>query len=144
LTAKKPMPADAVPAFCDTNILLYRFIDDPKSYISKALMAEPFAISVQVLNEFANVARRKLRVDWNEINTRLILVRALASSIYPITLENHSLGLHFAERYQLAVYDSMIVASALLAGCNTLYSEDMQHGMIIEGRLTIRNPFITV
>jgi predicted nucleic acid-binding protein len=135
------MPADAAPAFCDTNILLYRFMDDPKNYISKALMAEPFAISVQVLNEFANVARRKLRVDWNEINTRLILVRALASSIYPITIENHALGLHFAERYQLAVHDSMIVASALLAGCDTLYSEDMQHGMVIEGRLTICNPF---
>jgi predicted nucleic acid-binding protein len=136
------MPADAAPAFCDTNILLYHFLDDPKSYISIALMAEPFAISVQILNEFANVARRKLRVDWNEINTRLILVRALASSIYPITLENHALGLHLAERYQLAVHDSMIVASALLAGCETLYSEDMQHGMVIEGRLTIRNPFV--
>ena len=136
------MPADAVPAFCDTNILLYRFMDDPKSYISKALMTEPFAISVQVLNEFANVARRKLRVDWDEINTRLILVRALASLIYPITLENHALGLHLAERYQLAVHDSMIVASALLAGCDTLYSEDMQHGMVIEGRLTICNPFV--
>lgn len=136
------MPADAAPAFCDTNILLYRFMHDPKSHISKALMVEPFAISVQVLSEFANVARRKLRVDWDEINTRLILVRASASSIYPITLENHALGLHFAERYQLAVHDSMIVASALLAGCDTLYSEDMQHGMVIEGRLTIRNPFI--
>jgi predicted nucleic acid-binding protein len=136
------MPADAAPAFCDTNILLYRFMDDPKSYISKALMAEPFAISVQVLNEFANVARRKLRVDWKEINTRLILVRALALSIYPITLENHALGLHFAERYQLAVHDSMIVANALSAGCDTLYSEDMQHGVVIEGRLTICNPFI--
>jgi predicted nucleic acid-binding protein len=136
------MPADAAPAFCDTNILLYRFMDDPKSEIAKALMAEPFVISIQVLNEFANVARRKLRVDWHEINTRLILVRALASSTHPITLENHALGLHFAERYQLAVHDSMIVASALLAGCNTLYSEDMQHGMVIEGRLAIRNPFI--
>jgi predicted nucleic acid-binding protein len=136
------MPADAGSAFCDTNILLYRFIDDPKSYISKALMAEPFAISVQVLNEFANVARRKWRVDWDEINTRLILVRALASSIYPTTLENHALGSHFAERYQLAVHDSMIVANALSAGCDTLYTEDMQHGMVIEGRLTICNPFI--
>jgi predicted nucleic acid-binding protein len=136
------MPVDAVPAFCDTNILLYRFMGDPKSYITKALMAEPFVISVQVLNEFANVARRKLRVDWDEINTRLILVRALATSIYPVTLESHALGLHFAERYKLAVHDSMIVASAILAGCDTLYSEDMQHGMIIEGRLTICNPFI--
>ena len=136
------MPADAVPAFCDTNILLYRFIDDPKSRISKALMADPFMISVQVLNEFANVARRKLRVDWDEINTRLILVRALATAIHPITLENHALGLHFAERYQLGIHDSMIVASALLAGCDTLYSEDMQHGMVIEGRLNICNPFV--
>jgi predicted nucleic acid-binding protein len=136
------MPANAVPIFCDTNILLYRFIDDPKSDIAEALIAEPFVISVQVLNEFANVAKRKLRIDWSQINKHLIFVRALASSIYPITLENHALGLHFAERYQLAVYDSMIVASALLAGCDTLYSEDMQHDMVIEGRLTIRNPFI--
>jgi predicted nucleic acid-binding protein len=97
---------------------------------------------VQVLNEFANVSKRKLRADWNAINTRLILIRSVANSIHPITLESHALGVYFAERYQLALYDSVVLASAMLAGSDTLYSEDMQHGMVIEGRLTIRNPFI--
>ena len=53
----------------------------------------------------------------------------------------HDIGLKIAERYGLSVYDAMIVASALLAGCKTVLSEDMQDGQVLEGRLRIRNPF---
>lgn len=135
------MRADVVATFCDTNILLYRFTDDPKSNTVAAIMAEPFAISVQILNEFASVSRRKFKIDWPQINLRLRLLQASAAAVHPITVETHALSLHCAERYQFALYYSMIVASALLAGCNTLFSEDMQHGMVIEDRLTLLNPF---
>lgn len=47
-----------------------------------------------------------------------------------------------AKRYQLSVYDAMIAAAALEAGCTTLASEDLSAGQRFEGRLTIRNPFV--
>ena len=58
-----------------------------------------------------------------------------------MTVEDHDRGVDLAERYGFWVYDAMIVASALLARCATLYSEDMQDGQVIDGCLTIRNPF---
>ena len=62
-------------------------------------------------------------------------------AVVPLALETHELGLHIAERYRFSIYDALIVAAALLAGCGTLYSEDLQDGQSIDGRLVIRNPF---
>jgi predicted nucleic acid-binding protein len=59
-----------------------------------------------------------------------------------LTIETHTQGLKLAELYQFSVYDSMIVAAALLADCHILYSEDMQHGLLVEGSLRIQNPFV--
>jgi len=95
---------------------------------------------VQVLNELANVALRKLSMPWPEINEVLSLVRSVCP-VEPLTVETHDGGRRVAERYQLSVYDSMIVAAALIAGCNTLYSEDMQDGLLIDKQLHILNPF---
>ncbi len=92
------------------------------------------------MNEVANVARRKMQMSWSAANLLLSDVRALLT-VRPLTLEVHSAGLGLAERYGLSIYDAMIVASALDADCDTLWSEDMQHGMAIEGRLRILNPF---
>ena len=97
-------------------------------------------LSVQVLNEFASVASRKLRMSIAEIREVLTTIRAVCKLV-PIGEETHDLGLQLAERYGQSVYDAMIVASALLAGCKTVLSEDMQDGQTIEGRLAIRNPF---
>jgi predicted nucleic acid-binding protein len=96
-----------------------------------------------VLNELANVARRKMRLSWTETHTLLSLVRGLLP-VHPLTVESHETGLALAERHGLSTYDAMIAASALLADCDTLWSEDMQDGMRIEGRLRIANPFRTM
>ncbi len=94
-------------------------------------------IIVQVLNEFASVAARKLGMSWVEIQEILSQARAVCP-VEPITVEVHDCGLRLAERYGLPVYDAMIVASALIAGCTTLYSEDMQDGQVIDDQLALR------
>ncbi len=95
---------------------------------------------MQVLNELANVARRKMGLSWPETHAFLSTVRALLP-VEPIAADVHDLGLAIAERYGLSIYDAMITASALLADCDTLWSEDMPDGLVIENRLRIANPF---
>ena len=75
-----------------------------------------------------------------ETRESLGVIRAVCK-VVPVTGETHDKGLEIVERYGLAVYDAMIVASALLAGCGTLLSEDMQDGQVLDGRLTVSNPF---
>lgn len=132
----------AVAPFLDSNILLYSYSNDARSSTAKRITSEPYAISVQVLNEFANVSIRKQNLDWETVESRLIAVVTLAETIVPLSMETHMLGLVVARRYRLQLYDGMIVAAALLADSETLLSEDMHHGLVIEGRLTIRNPFV--
>jgi len=95
---------------------------------------------VQVLNELANVARRKMRMSWQDTHALLSLLRGLLT-VHPIAVEIHDTGLALAERYNLAITDAMIAASALSADCDTLWSEDMQHGMVLDGRLRVVDPF---
>jgi predicted nucleic acid-binding protein len=64
-----------------------------------------------------------------------------ALTVHPLTLETHESGLRLAERHGLSVYDAMIVASAIQAGCDVLWSEDMQDGMAIDETVRIANPF---
>ena len=130
------------PPFFDTNVLVYAALQpDPRSDAARALLRGGGVVSVQVLNEFANVARRKLRRTWPEVQQALAAVRALCPAPRPITTATHEAALALAERTGYAVYDALILASALEAGCDTVCSEDMQDGQVIEGRLTIRNPF---
>jgi predicted nucleic acid-binding protein len=131
----------ATERFLATNILLYLLSGDhARADRAEDELSKGGIISVQVLNEFAAVASRKLKMSIAEIREALTTIRAVCT-IVPISEETHDLGLHIAERYRLSVYDAMIVAAALLAECKTLISEDMQHGQILEGRLTVRNPF---
>ena len=132
-------------SFIDTNVLLYIASDDQ----TKANRAESIigdgggVISVQVLNELTNVARRKMRMSWADTRAFLAMIRALLP-IRPLTVEVHETGLGLAERYRLSIFDAMIAASALDANCATLWSEDMQDGMMIDSRLRIVNPFRAV
>ncbi len=98
-------------------------------------------ISVQVLNEFVNVAHRKLRRPWPEIAMAVSAIRDLCPPPAPITLATHEAALGVANRAGYQFYDALIIAAALEAGCGTLFSEDLQDGQVIEGSLTIRNPF---
>lgn len=78
---------------------------------------------------------------WAETEEILSTVQALLA-VEPLALDTHKLGCEIARRYQLSVYDGMIVAAALLANSSTLYSEDMQHGLVVEKRLIIQNPYV--
>lgn len=127
--------------FLDTNVLVYlASVDARKADIAERLLSEGGTVSVQVLNELANVARRKMRLDWDETTAFLAAIRPFVT-VVPVTAETHELGLALAERYRLSVYDAMIAAAGLLAGCGQLMSEDMQDGMVLAGEMTVRNPF---
>ena len=128
-------------AFLDTNVLLYLLSEDrAKADTAQALLRARGTVSVQVLNEFASVATRKLRLGFAEAGELLASIRYFCR-VEPVTIETHELGLACCERYGYAVYDSMILAAAMLAGCRTLLSEDMQADQTIMDRLVIRNPF---
>jgi predicted nucleic acid-binding protein len=128
--------------FFDTNVFVYAIIqDDPRSDQAEELIAQGGTISVQVLSEFAAVARRKSKMPWVEIGRALDDIRVLCPDPLPVTLDTHREALTIAERYGYKIYDALIVASALEAQCTILYSEDMQDGQLIDERLTIRNPF---
>jgi predicted nucleic acid-binding protein len=128
-------------AFIDTNILVYAQQTGAKADHARAVMAAGGKLSVQVLNEFAAVSSRKLGHDWRDIAEAIDDVLALLDPPQPLTLELHAAARTLAERHRLSFYDALIVAAALEAGCDTLYSEDMRHGQTI-GTLRIRNPFV--
>ena len=128
--------------FFDTNILLYLLSKDKrKADCAEAIIAMGGMISVQVLNEFASVAFRKLGMAYHEIREILNSIRAICQ-VQPVTIETHDLGLNIVERIGFSLYDSMIVSAALQSGCSILYSEDMQHGQEINAQLIITNPFL--
>lgn len=127
--------------FFDTNVLVYAFSDGPKRQPAREALAAGGVISAQVLNEFTNVSRRKQKREWAEIEAALAVVRARFPKVVPLTAETHAAALVIARDHGLAFYDALIVAAALEAGCDTLYSEDLQDGRAIGG-LTIRNPFL--
>ena len=128
--------------FVDTNVLLYLLSgDDTRADRAERELSRGAVVSVQVLNEFAAVATRKLRMSIAEIREVLATVRAVCK-VLPVDEPTHDAGMRLAERYGLSIYDAMIVAAALSAGCKTLVSEDMQDGQVFDRRLTIRNPFL--
>lgn len=135
------MTPSAVLPFVDTNVLLYLISHDAaKARRAEKLLSARVCISVQVLNEFANVARRKHGLDWHELTEVLDGIRHCVQ-VQDLTLDTHLLGLALAARYRFSVYDAMIAAAALRAGCSTLLSEDFQTGQLIDERLKVVNPF---
>ena len=128
-------------SFFDTNVLLYAFgQQDTRSETARRLVEEGGVVGVQVLNEFAAVARRKLRMSWVEVVEALAAIRVLCPSPVSVSIETHEAAMRIAERYGYSIYDALIVSAALETNCGTLYSEDICDGQVIEG-LTIRNPF---
>ena len=128
--------------FFDSNVLIYAMVSgDSRTERAQQLVAQGGVISVQVLNEFVAVARRKMRMPWQDVIEALDAIRILFPSPGAITIDTHQGALAIAERYGYRIYDALIVAAALEARCTILYSEDMQDGQVVEGKLTIRNPF---
>lgn len=127
-------------SFFDTNVLLYLLSKDAaKADLAEALLATGGVVSVQVLNEFASVATRKLAMTIPEIREILSTIRAVCV-VRSLDIETHDLGLEMAELYGFSIYDGLIVAAAVSAGCAILYTEDLQQGQVID-QLTIQNPF---
>jgi predicted nucleic acid-binding protein len=132
--------------FFDTNILLYSQVDEcqAKKDIAKSLLAdkivsgEPY-ISVQVSNEFVVNALRKGK-SLTEVQK---IVEQFLKSFHVLSITKHTSmdAFRISSRYQFSFWDSLIVASALEAGCTTLYTEDLQDGQIVDGILVVRNPF---
>lgn len=127
--------------FLDTNVLIYAFAEDPRSHRAQELLAQGCTIGVQILNEFTNVARRKLNMNWGEIGDALSSIRILCPIVVPMDLDVHDEAIAIAERYGFQIFDALVVASAKRSGCDVLWSEDMQDGMIIDSQLHIINPF---
>jgi predicted nucleic acid-binding protein len=130
-----------VSAFFDTNILLHAQQAGAKGTRARALLSGGGTLSIQVLNEFTAVARRKLGKQWREIGAAISDVLALLDPPLALTLELHDAARALAEGEQLSFYNALIIASAIGGGCDVLYSEDMQHGRSISG-LAIVNPFL--
>ena len=132
--------------FFDTNIIVYLYSQDEpdKQYIAKNLVEnnQPI-ISTQVLSELSNVLRRKFKLEYTDIVATINQIKAI-SQISTITSDNIVNALHLANKYHYSFYDSLIITVALAENCTILYTEDLQHGQIIESTLTIQNPFINL
>jgi predicted nucleic acid-binding protein len=131
---------NAAEPFLDTNVLLYLLSDDEaKAERAEGLLRAGAVVSVQVLNEFVAVARRKTQLSLADIRDSLAVIRNFCS-VRAIDIETHEAALSICERHRLTIYDALIVAAARLAGSSHLWTEDMQDGQTIDG-VTITNPF---
>jgi predicted nucleic acid-binding protein len=105
------------------------------------LVAEGGVIAIQSLNEFTDVSRRKLNKGWNEIESDIEALLDTCALFENVTADVHAKGRRIAERYQLRIFDAMLIATALEAKCSSFISEDLQAGAVFEDRLTASNPF---
>jgi predicted nucleic acid-binding protein len=128
--------------FFDTNILIYAVTEgDSRSARANELLSSGGVISVQILNEFASVARRTILMSWSDVNEALDAFRILCPSPLPLTVEMHEEAVEIAQTHGYNIYDALVISAALRAKCTTLYSEDFHDGQTM-GALTIRNPFV--
>ena len=126
--------------FIDSNVVLYLFSSDTvKADRAESLLQSGGLISVQVLNEVASVCLRKLNMTWEDIDTVLETLKTTCE-VLPVTLASHEKAVGLAKRFQISFYDANIVATAILCGADTLFSEDLQNGMSMDS-LTVVNPF---
>jgi predicted nucleic acid-binding protein len=132
-----------LPVFFDSNVLIYAFTQaGGKTDRAQRALSSGGVISVQSLNETANTLRRKFNVSWSRIGLISAAILESCPDPLPLRLDTHRAALRICERYGYSVYDGLIVAAAVEAGCTKLYSEDMQHGQVVEG-VRIENPFLS-
>ncbi len=127
--------------FVDTNVILYLFTDnDKKKNIAASLLSPANVISTQVVNENINVCLRKLKFGKEEAyaHGKSLLDTFNVVNLYPPTITN---AFNLSIKYGFSYWDSLIVATALENNCEILLSEDMQDGLLVEGKMKIKNPF---
>ena len=128
--------------FLDSNVVIYTLDAlDERRETALRLVSAGGVVSAQVLSETANVARRKLHFDYPAIANILAEI-SRSCEVLPISAETVRRALHIGERYGFSYFDALIIASARLAGCKILYSEDLQHKQVIDDELVILNPFL--
>ena len=125
----------------DTNIAIYAFSKDAKAEIAREILSVSNFVSVQLLNEYANTAIRKRRLSWPEINADLAVILRTVPIIRTLNLDANREAARLAERYRLSFYDALMLAVSIAGGARTIYSEDMQHDLLVDGTLRIIDPF---
>ena len=131
-----------MPAFVDTNVVVYAFGQDAaKVERAESILGEQPTISVQVINEFLSVCRVKLGFD---LATRHRLASELLAGCNVVALDSRVVekAMEIESQSGISYWDALIVAAAILSGCETLYSEDFQHLRVFDGVLTVVNPFV--
>ncbi len=129
--------------FLDTNIVVYLYSgDEPEKRAAALALIEQnnSIVSTQVLSELANTLSRKFGLSYDVVAQAVAEVRD-ACTVVPVMPDTIAQALVLAQKYRYSYYDSLILAAALSAGCETLTTEDMKHGQSIDGALTIHNPF---
>ncbi|HEU0187190.1 MAG TPA: PIN domain-containing protein [Gallionellaceae bacterium] len=127
--------------FLDSNIVLYALGDDEaKRTVATALLAQRPLVSTQVINECSHVLRRKLQLSPAQVREKMERLLDVVQ-IADVGLAETRMAWEVAHRYGFSHYDSLIIAAALSAGCETLYTEDMQSSQVINERLKLLNPF---
>jgi len=129
-----------VSAFWDTNVVVYAFVAGPKQQIARRALMSGGVISVQVLNEFVNVMTRKMRQSWEDVERFLSALHVRFPTAAPLTMQTHAAARALARDHSIAFYDALIVAAAIEAECDRLYSEDLQHGRRF-GNCLVVDPF---
>lgn len=133
----------SVRIFLDTNILVYTYsVSEPEKKLkAQALVNDnETVVSTQVLQELCNIITRKFKVPFEQASLA-ILECSQNNQLHVNTTTTILTACKIASKYKYSFYDSMIIASALESGATILFSEDLQHGQIIEQVLTIKNPF---
>ncbi len=127
--------------FFDTNVALYLLSGDArKAAIAEDLLAGGGILSAQVLNEFVAVARRKYGAPWDTVQ-RVLDTLCQVCTVVPLTLQTHRHAVQWSRKFGFSIYDATILASAAEAGCDRVFTEDLQHGQAI-GTMRIHNPFL--
>ena len=129
--------------FLDSNVCIYAFDTDnrKKEKSLDLIISNQAAVSTQVLMEISNIALKKLKFRHDEIQRSVDCITTFCS-LHIIELSTVKLAFQISRQYKYSLYDALIIASALESNCNVLYSEDMQHNQLIEGKLKIINPFL--
>jgi predicted nucleic acid-binding protein len=132
----------SAPPFFDTNVVLYAFTPSgDKTVIAERILFQRGVVSVQVLNELTSVACTKFKMTWSEVKRVILGTTIMCPNPCALTYETYLQAQRISERYGFSIWDGLIIASALNAGCTTLYTEDLQHGQVVEG-VRIENPFL--
>lgn len=136
--------------FIDSNIWIYAFLESEKerakqqhilSLLENIPSVSTVFVSVQVINEFHWILSRKYGIDDVTIKAKVTKGIAAVANIASLDFKVYQDAYRIRGKYNVSFWDSLIVASALNNSCTILYSEDMQHGLMIDSKLKVINPF---